>query len=186
MYLVLFLANLLCSKKLLLNFEEALPLLIISATWSVTFPNGFTFLYGLELFLSVKCQAAKRIVSFSLSCLSVGKIRSNAPKLRKHVKSKNANGHSEYFEKFLVGPQIGLKTSYILFLEPTLQTFLKFSAIVHFMFAKVPTKPQKLYGPFSWMDFRCLKATELLQEDSLLFTTKSSVYLALISSTSEE
>ena len=55
MYLVLFLANLLCSKKLLLNFEEALPLLIISATWSVTFPNGFTFLYGLELFLSVKC-----------------------------------------------------------------------------------------------------------------------------------
>ena len=43
----------------------------------------------------------------------------------------------------------------MLFLEPTLQSFLKFSGIVHFMLAKVPTKPQKLYGPFSWMEFSC-------------------------------
>ena len=31
----------------------------------------------------------------------------------------------------------------------------------------------KLYGPFLWMGFNCLKATEPLQGDSLIFTTKS-------------
>ena len=29
---------------------------------------------------------------------------------------------------------------------------------------------RKLYGPFFWMGFNCLKATEPLQGDSLLFT----------------
>ena len=32
---------------------------------------------------------------------------------------------------------------------------------------------KKLYGPFLWMRFSCLEATELLRGDSLLFTTKS-------------
>ena len=32
----------------------------------------------------------------------------------------------------------------------------------------------KLYGPFLWMGFKCLKDTESLQEDTLLFTTQSS------------
>ena len=32
----------------------------------------------------------------------------------------------------------------------------------------------KLYGPFLWMWFKFLKATEKLQGDSLLFTTQSS------------
>ena len=31
----------------------------------------------------------------------------------------------------------------------------------------------KLYGPFLWMGLKCLKATEPLQGDNLLFTTKS-------------
>ena len=31
---------------------------------------------------------------------------------------------------------------------------------------------QKLYGPFSWMGFNCLKATEPLRGGSLPFTTK--------------
>ena len=31
----------------------------------------------------------------------------------------------------------------------------------------------KLYGPFLWMTFNCLKATGPLRGDSLLFTTKS-------------
>ena len=31
----------------------------------------------------------------------------------------------------------------------------------------------KLYGPFLWMGFNCVKATETLRRDSLLFTTKS-------------
>ena len=31
---------------------------------------------------------------------------------------------------------------------------------------------KKLYGPFLWMGFNCLKATEPLWRDSLLFTTK--------------
>ena len=30
----------------------------------------------------------------------------------------------------------------------------------------------KLYDPFLWMGFNCLKATEPLRGDSLLFTTK--------------
>ena len=30
---------------------------------------------------------------------------------------------------------------------------------------------KKLYGPFSWMGFNCLKVTELLLGGSLLFTT---------------
>ena len=34
-------------------------------------------------------------------------------------------------------------------------------------------KNLKLYGPFLWMGFNCLKATKPLQEDSLLFTTQS-------------
>ena len=32
---------------------------------------------------------------------------------------------------------------------------------------------KKLYGPFLWMRFNCLEATEPLRGDSLLFTTKS-------------
>ena len=31
----------------------------------------------------------------------------------------------------------------------------------------------KLDGPYLWMRFNCLKATEPLQEDTLLFTTQS-------------
>ena len=31
---------------------------------------------------------------------------------------------------------------------------------------------KKLYDPFLWVGFNCLKATELLREDSLLFTIK--------------
>ena len=31
---------------------------------------------------------------------------------------------------------------------------------------------KKLYGPFLWMGFNCLKATEPLQGGKLLFTTK--------------
>ena len=34
-------------------------------------------------------------------------------------------------------------------------------------------KNVKLYGPFLWMGFNCLKATEPLQEDSLSFTIQS-------------
>ena len=33
-------------------------------------------------------------------------------------------------------------------------------------------KNMKLYGPFLWMKFNCLKATEPVQGDSLLFTTQ--------------
>ena len=34
-------------------------------------------------------------------------------------------------------------------------------------------KKKQLYGPFLWMDFNCLKATEPLPRGTLLFTTKS-------------
>ena len=34
-------------------------------------------------------------------------------------------------------------------------------------------KNLKLYGPLLWMEFNCLKATELLRGNSLLFTTQS-------------
>ena len=34
-------------------------------------------------------------------------------------------------------------------------------------------KMLKLYSSFLWMEFNCIKATELLQWDSLLFTTQS-------------
>ena len=34
------------------------------------------------------------------------------------------------------------------------------------------SKKKKPYGPFLWMGFNCLKATEPLQGDSLLFTNK--------------
>ena len=34
-------------------------------------------------------------------------------------------------------------------------------------------KNLKLYGPLLWMEFSCLKATELLRGNSLLFTTQS-------------
>ena len=48
-------------------------------------------------------------------------------------------------------------------------------------YASVACKEQKKlsyiknlkYGPFLWMGFNCLKATEPLQGDSLLFTTQS-------------
>ena len=33
-------------------------------------------------------------------------------------------------------------------------------------------KKKKLYGPFLWMGFKCLKAREPLRGDTLLFTTK--------------
>ena len=34
-------------------------------------------------------------------------------------------------------------------------------------------KKKKLYSPYSWMGFNCLKATEPLRGDNLLFTTWS-------------
>ena len=36
-----------------------------------------------------------------------------------------------------------------------------------------PKTQKKLYGHFLWMGFNCIKATEPLLGDSLLFTTKS-------------
>ena len=41
-----------------------------------------------------------------------------------------------------------------------------------FFCSKFPDINFKLYGPFLWVGFNCLKATEPLQGDSLLFTTK--------------
>ena len=41
---------------------------------------------------------------------------------------------------------------------------------VHF---KTFTFKQELYGSFLWIKFNCLKATDPLGEDSLLFTTRS-------------
>ena len=35
----------------------------------------------------------------------------------------------------------------------------------------VPKKTFKLYGPFLWMGFKCLKPTEPLKGSSFLFTT---------------
>ena len=40
------------------------------------------------------------------------------------------------------------------------------------IFYEVWTLLKILFGPFLWMGFNCLKATEPLQVDSLLFTTK--------------
>ena len=34
-------------------------------------------------------------------------------------------------------------------------------------------KNLKLYGPFLWMGFKCLKATWQLQRDGLIFATQS-------------
>ena len=39
---------------------------------------------------------------------------------------------------------------------------------------KTNTKANKLYDPFLWVGFNCLKATELLRGDSFLLTTKAS------------
>ena len=38
---------------------------------------------------------------------------------------------------------------------------------------------EKLYGPFLWMGFNCLKATEPLRGVSFLFTTQSPAALQL-------
>lgn len=69
MFLVLFLANLLCSKKLLLNFEEALPLFMISAAWSVNFQMVLLF----YLSLSFACLFTM-FTPFNMSVLSTKKI----------------------------------------------------------------------------------------------------------------
>lgn len=47
--------------------------------------------------------------------------------------------------------------------------------------AAIPKR--KLYEPFLLMRFNCLKAAELLLEDSLLFTTSPQEFLVLNSST---
>ena len=44
MYLVLFLIDPLCSKKLLQNFEETFPLFMVSATWSANFELVLLFI----------------------------------------------------------------------------------------------------------------------------------------------
>ena len=46
-------------------------------------------------------------------------------------------------------------------------------------------KTYKLYGPFLWMGFNYLKATEPLQRGSLLLPPSSQIFLVLIWSTSE-
>ena len=46
-------------------------------------------------------------------------------------------------------------------------------------------KTFKLYGPFLWMGFNCLKAEEALRGNSLLFTTSPQKFLVLIWSTLE-
>ena len=45
---------------------------------------------------------------------------------------------------------------------------------------------KKLYGPFLWIGFNCLKATEPLWGDSLLFTAKSPEILVFFLWNSEE
>ena len=54
MCLVIFLVDLLCSKKLFQNLKEILP-----PGWLIL--NGFTFLYELELCLSVKYPSNRRV-----------------------------------------------------------------------------------------------------------------------------
>ena len=41
-----------------------------------------------------------------------------------------------------------------------------------FLYVDQSLKKKKLYGPFLWMWFNCLKATEPLRGGSFLFTTK--------------
>ena len=50
------------------------------------------------------------------------------------------------------------------------RVFLQHSPLLWIIFIQMK---KKLYGPFSGMWFNCLKATEPLWGDSLLFTTKS-------------
>ena len=44
---------------------------------------------------------------------------------------------------------------------------------------------KKLYGPFLWIGFNCLKAIETLRGDSLLFTTSLQKFLVIIWANSE-
>ena len=63
MFLVLFLANLLCSKKLLLNFEEALPLFMISAAWSVNFQLVLLFCMVLSSFYLLRVSQPRELLA---------------------------------------------------------------------------------------------------------------------------
>ena len=47
-----------------------------------------------------------------------------------------------------------------------------FIDMIRLLYLKLCLKKKKLYGPFLWMGFNCLKATEPPRGDSLLFTTK--------------
>ena len=63
MFLVLFLANLLCSKKLLLNFEEALPLFMISAAWSFNFQMVLLFCMVLSSFYLLRVSQPRELLA---------------------------------------------------------------------------------------------------------------------------
>ena len=60
MHLVRFLADLLCLKKLLQNFEENFLFFMISASWSVNFQMT-TFLYQFKLCLYTKYSSSKKV-----------------------------------------------------------------------------------------------------------------------------
>ena len=60
-----------------------------------------------------------------------------------------------------------------LFLGPFWCVIFCFLRTIQYFFMKQLIDFLKLYGPFLWMRFNCLKATGSPQTDSLLFTTKS-------------
>ena len=59
------------------------------------------------------------------------------------------------------------------FLGPFWCVIFYFLIPVHYFFAKVCIDLKNLYGPFLWIVFNCLKATERLWWGSFLFTNKS-------------
>ena len=51
--------------------------------------------------------------------------------------------------------------------------FLCMLQVLLWIVLEILANKRKLYGPFLWMGFNCLKVTVPLQGDCLLFTTKS-------------
>ena len=56
---------------------------------------------------------------------------------------------------------------WIFFLQVRFKFMCEWNSCITLLFLK-----KKLYGPFLWMGFKCLKATEPLRGDNLLFTTR--------------
>ena len=80
---------------------------------------------------------------------------------------------SDLFEEFGNDTSLEEKNQLVKISELCKQKLAETSDSTRNLVSWIENKQKKRYGPFLWMGFNWLKATEPLQGDSLLFTTKS-------------